>query len=109
MHGLIPRLTPFAIDTEGLGPTLESLVRDWQRRFPGVRIEVHHDVPADLGPSLSLAIYRIVQEGLITRCVTPRRRAWTSTSAPTASGSWSACATTASGCRPTGHAPATSA
>jgi len=65
MHGLIPRLTPFALDTVGLGPTLESLVRDWQRRFPGVRLAVHHDVPADLGSSVSLAIYRIVQEGLI--------------------------------------------
>jgi two-component system sensor histidine kinase UhpB len=65
MHGLIPRLTPFALDTVGLGLTLESLVRDWQRRFPGVHLAVHHDVPADLGPSVSLAIYRIVQEGLI--------------------------------------------
>src|SRR6185295_2592304 len=65
MHGLIPRLTPFALDTVGLGPTLESLVRDWQRRFPGVRLAVHHDLPADLGPSVSLAIYRLVQEGLI--------------------------------------------
>jgi two-component system sensor histidine kinase UhpB len=65
MHGLIPRLTPFALDTVGLGPTLESLVRDWQRRFPAVRIDVRHEVPADLGSSVSLAIYRIVQEGLI--------------------------------------------
>jgi two-component system sensor histidine kinase UhpB len=40
-------------------------VRDWQRRYPGVALTVQHDLPADLGPSVTLAIYRAVQEGLI--------------------------------------------
>jgi two-component system, NarL family, sensor histidine kinase UhpB len=65
MHGLIPRLTPFTLDTVGLGATLDSLVRDWQRRFPDVRLTARHELPTDLGSSVSLAIYRIVQEGLI--------------------------------------------
>lgn len=65
MHGLIPRLTPFSLDTVGLGATLDSLVRDWQRRFPDVRLTARHELPTDLGPSVSLAIYRIVQEGII--------------------------------------------
>jgi len=65
MHGLIPRLTPFALDTLGLAVSLENLVRDWQRRFPAVALTVRHAIPADLGPSAGLAIYRVVQEGLI--------------------------------------------
>ena len=65
MHGLIPRLTPFALDTLGLAVSLENLVRDWQRRFPSVALTVRHEIPADLGPSAALAIYRVVQEGLI--------------------------------------------
>jgi two-component system sensor histidine kinase UhpB len=65
MHGLIPRLTPFALDTLGLAASLENLVRDWQRRFPSVVLTVRHEIPADLGPSAALAIYRVVQEGLI--------------------------------------------
>ena len=65
MHGLIPRLTPFALDTLGLAVSLENLVRDWQRRFPAVALTVRHEIPADLGPSAALAIYRVVQEGLI--------------------------------------------
>jgi two-component system sensor histidine kinase UhpB len=65
MHGLIPRLTPLALDTLGLAGTLENLVRDWQRRFPAVALELRQEIPSDLGPSVALAIYRVVQEGLI--------------------------------------------
>lgn len=65
MHGLIPRLTPLALDTLGLSGTLENLVRDWQRRFPAVALKLRHEIPVDLGPSVALAIYRVVQEGLI--------------------------------------------
>jgi two-component system sensor histidine kinase UhpB len=65
MHGLIPRLTPLALDTLGLAGTLENLVRDWQRRFPSVALSLRQEIPADLGPSVALAIYRVVQEGLI--------------------------------------------
>lgn len=65
MHGLIPRLMPLSLDTLGLAETLENLVKDWQRRYPSVALSVRHDLSADLGPSLTLAIYRVVQEGLI--------------------------------------------
>jgi two-component system, NarL family, sensor histidine kinase UhpB len=65
MHGLIPRLTPLALDTLGLAVTLDNLIRDWQRRFPSVALTVQQDIPSDLGPSVALAIYRVVQEGLI--------------------------------------------
>jgi two-component system sensor histidine kinase UhpB len=65
MHGLIPRLIPLSLDTLGLADTLENLVRDWQRRSPAVKLTVRHDLSAELGPSITLAIYRVVQEGLI--------------------------------------------
>jgi two-component system sensor histidine kinase UhpB len=65
MHGLIPRLMPLSLDTLGLADTLENLVRDWQRRNPAVKLSVHQELSAALGPSVTLAIYRVVQEGLI--------------------------------------------
>jgi two-component system sensor histidine kinase UhpB len=65
MHGLIPRLMPVSLDTLGLAETLENLVRDWQRRNPTIVLSMRHDLPTDLGPSVTLAIYRVVQEGLI--------------------------------------------
>ncbi len=65
MHGLIPRLVPLSLDTLGLAETLESLVRDWQRRSPSIVLLLRQELSADLGPSVTLAIYRVVQEGLI--------------------------------------------
>ena len=65
MHGLIPRLMPVSLDTLGLAETLENLVRDWQRRNPDIRLRLHHELPSELGPSITLAAYRVVQEGLI--------------------------------------------
>ncbi len=65
MHGLIPRLLPVSLDTLGLAETLENLIRDWQRRNPAVKLSLQHELPSDLGPSVTLAAYRIVQEGLI--------------------------------------------
>jgi two-component system sensor histidine kinase UhpB len=65
MHGLIPRLAPLSLDTLGLAATLESLVRDWQRRHPAIAISLRHELSIELGPSIALAIYRVVQEGLI--------------------------------------------
>ncbi len=65
MHGLIPRLAPLSLDTLGLTATLENLARDWQRRHTAVAVTLHHDLPPDLSPSVTLAIYRVVQEGVI--------------------------------------------
>lgn len=65
MHGLIPRLVPLSLDTLGLADTLENLVRDWQRRYPAVTLSARNDVSAELGPTVTLTIYRVAQEGLI--------------------------------------------
>jgi two-component system, NarL family, sensor histidine kinase UhpB len=65
MHGLIPRLVPLTLDTLGLADTLENLVRDWQRRYPAVVLSARHDLSAELGPTITLTIYRVAQEGLI--------------------------------------------
>ncbi|HEY4211471.1 MAG TPA: histidine kinase [Steroidobacteraceae bacterium] len=65
MHGLIPRLMPPSLDTLGLSETLENLVRDWQRRYPAVKLSLQQNLPADLGPSVTLTLYRVIQEGLI--------------------------------------------
>ena len=65
MHGLIPRLTPLSLDSLGLAATLESLVRDSQRRHPSIALSLRRQLHDDLGPSVTLAVYRVVQEGLI--------------------------------------------
>jgi two-component system, NarL family, sensor histidine kinase UhpB len=65
MHGLIPRLAPPALDSLGLAAALEGLVADWQRRHPATRLSLRHELPADLGGSVTLAAYRVVQEGLL--------------------------------------------
>jgi two-component system sensor histidine kinase UhpB len=65
MHSLIPRLAPLSLDALGLSATLENLVRDWQRRHAAVSIDLDQRLPSDLGPSVALAVYRVVQEGLI--------------------------------------------
>jgi two-component system sensor histidine kinase UhpB len=65
MHGLIPRLAPPSLDTLGLAESLETLVRDWQQRHPSPRLALRHELPSDLGTSVTLAAYRVVQEGLV--------------------------------------------
>src|SRR3954471_7664924 len=65
MHGLIPRLTPLSLDTLGLASTLDNLFKDWQRRYPTIALSLRQDFASDLGPSVALTIYRVVQEGLI--------------------------------------------
>jgi signal transduction histidine kinase len=64
MHGLIPRLAPAALDTLSLSEALEGLVRDLQRRNPSITLSLRHELAFDLSPSVSLAAYRVVQEGL---------------------------------------------
>jgi len=64
MHGLIPRLTPLSLDTLGLSATLDNLTQDWQRRYPAVALTLHHELPPDLAPAVTLAIYRVIQEGV---------------------------------------------
>jgi two-component system sensor histidine kinase UhpB len=65
MHGLIPRLTPLSFDTMGLAHALENLVRDWQHRHATPQLLLTHELPAELGASVTLAAYRVVQEALV--------------------------------------------
>jgi two-component system, NarL family, sensor histidine kinase UhpB len=65
MHGLIPRLTPLSLDTLGLSDTLENLVRDWQRRHPQTALHLTRELKQELSPTVALAVYRVVQEGVI--------------------------------------------
>ena len=64
MHGLIPRLAPLSLDSVGLAASLENLVTDWQRRHPTPVVALRHALSAELGASVTLAAYRVVQEGL---------------------------------------------
>jgi signal transduction histidine kinase len=40
-------------------------VSDWQRRTPSIALVLRQELLSDPGPSVTLAIYRVVQEGLI--------------------------------------------
>lgn len=65
MHGLIPRLTPLALDSLGLADALADLAAG-ARQHPGApRIELSvTPLPGDLDGDLALAAYRVVQEAL---------------------------------------------
>ena len=65
MHGLIPRLAPLTLDTLGLAETIEGFIKQWQGRNPAIRFSFRHDSGMDLGTSITMAIYRVVQEGVI--------------------------------------------
>jgi two-component system sensor histidine kinase UhpB len=65
MHGLIPRLAPLTLDTLGLAETIEGFIKQWQRRNPAIKFSFRHDLTMDLGTSITMAIYRVVQEGVI--------------------------------------------
>ncbi|MFO7304101.1 MAG: sensor histidine kinase [Gammaproteobacteria bacterium] len=65
MHSLIPRLAPISLDTLGLAETLQGLVAEWQKRTPNVRISLEQELPSSLGSTMSLALYRVVQEALM--------------------------------------------
>lgn len=65
MHGLIPRLAPLTLDTLGLAETLEGFIKQWQGRHPSIDFSLHHELPTELGDSATIAIYRVVQEGVI--------------------------------------------
>ena len=106
MHSLIPRLAPLSLDALGLSATLENLVRDWQRRHVAVTIDLVHKLPSDLGSSVALAVYRVVQEGLINalrhaQATAHRHRGRRHRGADPCRAS----PTTASVCRPTGRGP----
>jgi len=65
MHGLIPRLVPLTLDTEGLAASLQRFVAEWQQRNPQLQLTLQQNLPAPLSPATTLTIYRVVQEALI--------------------------------------------
>jgi len=65
MHGLIPRLAPLTLDSLGLAETIEGFIKQWQGRNPAIRFSFRHDLSMELGTSITMAIYRVVQEGVI--------------------------------------------
>lgn len=65
MHGLIPRLAPLTLDSLGLAETIEGFIKQWQGRNPAIQFSLRHELSMDLGTSITMAIYRVVQEGVI--------------------------------------------
>nr|PZN62103.1 MAG: two-component sensor histidine kinase [Pseudomonadota bacterium] len=67
--GLVRRLRPTALDELGLRAALEACVDRWRQSHPQLNVQLSMSGELDeLGEARSLAIYRIVQEGL-TNCV----------------------------------------
>lgn len=65
MHGLIPRLTPLALDSLGLADALADLAGGIRQRPDAPQIDLKlQALPAGLNAELALAAYRVVQEAL---------------------------------------------
>jgi two-component system sensor histidine kinase UhpB len=65
MHGLIPRLTPMALDSLGLADALTELVGSVRQREGNMTIHLSAPDPdAPIDPATALAAYRVVQEAL---------------------------------------------
>jgi signal transduction histidine kinase len=60
LRALLMELRPQVLDDNGLNAALNEL----GRHVEGVEVEVHSDLPDDLGSEFSITIFRIVQEAL---------------------------------------------
>jgi len=65
MHGLIPRLTPLSLDTSAWPPRSRVWFATGSGAIRRLPCRCTGELPIELGPSVTLAIYRVVQEGLI--------------------------------------------
>ncbi len=65
VHGIIRRLRPSALDNLGLTEALEEWLASWRERHPdvGVRLDLSRNLD-DLGETVNITVYRIVQECL---------------------------------------------
>jgi two-component system sensor histidine kinase UhpB len=62
---ILGRLRPASLDESGLGGALEALARGWRELHPGVAIRLRFSAAdAPLDETITLAAYRIAQEGL---------------------------------------------
>jgi two-component system, NarL family, sensor histidine kinase UhpB len=65
VRDLIRKLRPVALDDLGLRAAIEHYLEHTQQRLPGLQLEVSMDDDIDgLNEQLSLAIYRLLQEGV---------------------------------------------
>jgi PAS domain S-box-containing protein len=64
LRALLFELNPPALELHGLGAALATLGDEFQQDF-GIVTELQTDFAAEPGEALGLAVYRIVQEGLI--------------------------------------------
>jgi len=65
MHRLIPRLRPIQLDEIGLADAVRDLVSSLQQAHPGLRMELHVDLPeTGIGKDAETCAYRILQEAL---------------------------------------------
>jgi signal transduction histidine kinase len=65
MHAIVRRLRPVRLDALGLAEAVRETVATWQARNPGTEycVRIEGDL-GDVGEAPSVAIYRLVQEGL---------------------------------------------
>jgi two-component system, NarL family, sensor histidine kinase UhpB len=65
VSGMIGRLRPVGLDELGLVAAIEHCVDEWRQRLPGTRFNLSAGGNFDdLGESLTLTVYRLIQEGL---------------------------------------------
>ena len=65
LTALIRQLRPVGLDELGLGAALEHCVNTWRPRLAGVELDLElAGTFADLNETLTLTLYRVVQEGL---------------------------------------------
>ena len=63
--GLIRQLRPVALDTLGLQAALEHGIAEWRARLPNLSIELDlQGELSELGETVNLTVYRLVQEAL---------------------------------------------
>ncbi len=65
VHGIIRQLRPSALDHLGLQDALEGWVETWRARYPDVALDLSLEGElGDLGETVNITVYRIVQECL---------------------------------------------
>jgi two-component system sensor histidine kinase UhpB len=65
VSGMIGRLRPVGLDELGLVAAIEHCVDEWRQRLPGTRFSLSTGGSFDdLSESLTLTVYRLIQEGL---------------------------------------------
>ena len=65
VHGIIRQLRPSALDHLGLQDALEGWVETWRSRYPDISLDLSLEGElSDLGETVNITVYRIVQECL---------------------------------------------